>query len=127
MRDIMLHSTKNAYLKKARFNFIYWCRRVKWHAEVTGTATELVEAPRKENLFKAVAVDMLYNDLTSEQQEAPKYQSRKNAITGAISARNDQRSLSKEFRRSQTLAYLIIIHGISLFICLPILLLARRT
>ena len=44
------------------------------------------------NVFKALAYDMLSNDLTPEQQRDPKYQIRKNQETGEISLSQPQRS-----------------------------------
>ena len=95
MWDVMTRN-KAGFPKEHEQRFVDWCRRVvasKEHAEADSTATKRADSAFTENAecsasFRALAEDILTNDLTEAQMQNPAYKLRKGkAIT------TDQRSL----------------------------------
>ena len=122
MWDIMLR-TKQGLTKENMF--CEWCRRIHMHTEAANTASANTATEHAEaNFFKSLAVDMLSNDLTTEQRHEAKYKIRTDRKTGEIAITTKQRSWINNLLRKNLgdsrVAYFIANHGLPLVLDLSI-------
>ena len=105
--------------------FYEWCRRVRSHAEPArsgsaSTATEHAEA----NCFKALAKDLLANEVDPKQQQDARYKMSYDTRTGEISVTNKQRSWINAMLRKNLgdakVAYFIFNNGLPALLDMPL-------
>ena len=104
--------------------FLEWCRRVHSHSEVANTVSVFPDAMPCSSAtehagsrsFKALAEDLLTNDLLPEQRRDKKYKIRRNPETGEIAVTDQQRSWINVMLRKNLgdarVAYFIFNHGL---------------
>ena len=100
--------------------FLSWCRKVACHrSQSDSTATERTateHADQQTRSFKALAFDMLTNDLWPEQKRNNKFKIQWDKATGEIRVTNDQRNWITNMLRkhlgSAKVAFFIFNHGL---------------
>ena len=133
MWDVMSRN-KEGVAKERTFN--YWCRRVHSHAEAActasaSTATEHAEAAsmlkraeHSSNSFKALALNLLSNDLTGEERDYPKLKISAEQKTGSKAFSTKQYSWINSILRKNLgdarVAYFIFNHGIPRILDVPL-------
>ena len=111
--------------------FIEWCRKVaahthrdKIHFKAGSTATEHADSARDQNCYKALAEDLLTNEVWHKQRREPKFRIRKDKTTGQIIVSDKQRSWINMMLRKNLgdnkAAYYIFNHGLPELLDMPL-------
>ena len=102
-----------------------WCRRVRKHAEPakSGSASTATEHAAT-NCFKALAKDLLANEVDPKQQQDARYKMSYDTRTGEISVTNKQRSWINAMLRKNLgdakVAYFIFNNGLPALLDMPL-------
>ena len=128
MWDVMCRNKDGS---RKEFTFPVWCKKMAVHAQqdkfdfrATSAATEHAESPLEQNCYKAMALDLLTNELWPEQRKEPKFKIRKDWNTGQVIVSSQQRSwinsvLRKNLGDSRA-AYFIFNHGLPELLDVPL-------
>ena len=95
----------------------------KFDFGATRAATEHAESPLEQNCYKAMALDLLTNELWPKQRKEPKFKIRKDWNTGQVIVSSPQRSWINTLLRKNLgdnrAAYFILNHGLPELLDVP--------
>ena len=129
-REVLLHKrmwdtmTRDKAGRAKEQSFSEWCRRVALHSETTSTARGDVAADSTATKdvsasFRALAEDILTNDLTEAQAKDPSYKLRKGkALT--TKQRSTINAILRKNLGDARVCYFILNHGIPTLLGVPL-------